>query len=70
MLNTLKQQTLAAILFMMFGGLMLGYELGSWMANGNWRFNGLLIVAICVIYYGWHLLRPVLKQLDYSVNNH
>lgn len=64
MSNSLKQQTLVAILFMMFGGLMLGYELGSWIANGSWRFNGLLIIAACVIYYGWHLLRPALKLLE------
>lgn len=70
MANTLKQQTLAAILFMMFGGLLLGYELGSWIAHGSWRFNGLLIIAVCIIYYGWHLLRPALKQLDHLLNNH
>ena len=70
MSNSLKQQTLAAILFLMFGGLMLGYELGNWLANGSWRLNGLLIIALCIIYYGWHLLRPVLKQLDRFLNNH
>lgn len=70
MSNSLKQQTLVAILFLMFGGLMLGYELGSWIANGSWRLNGLLIVALCIIYYGWHLLRPVLKQLDHHLKTH
>ena len=49
---------------------MLGYELGSWIANGSWRLNGLLIVALCIIYYGWHLLRPVLKQLDHHLKTH
>lgn len=70
MSNSLKQQTLVAIVFIMFGGLMLGYEMGSWIANGSWRFNGLLIIAPCIIYYGIHLLQPALKQLDHYLNNH
>ncbi len=70
MSNSLKQQTLVAILFLMFGGLMLGYELGSWIANGHWRFSLLLLVAPAAIGYGLHLLRPALKQLDHFLNNH
>lgn len=70
MSSSLKQQTLIAILFLSFGGMILGYELGNWVANSSWRFNGLLIIAGCIIFYGCHLLRPALKQLEQiSTNN-
>ncbi|MCC5854821.1 MAG: hypothetical protein JJU10_03960 [Idiomarina sp.] len=62
--TNLKRKALTAIIFMVFAGIIIGYELAHWIVLEGLRYNLLPLLAIGLFSYGQFQLRPVLQRLE------